>query len=81
MAKFIVEPQRSNGIAFINCDISRATSFAVFKVTVYRHKKYFHFQSRHQTRTQAEGAASSQNLSAAGPLRRYALGKRMEKRV
>lgn len=81
--KFATHPQRSNGIAFIDCPIDRATSFAVIKTRTAKIKSrqytYRQFVSRHQTRTQAEGEVLSQERNQAGPVRRYSLGKRMEK--
>lgn len=82
-AKFIVQAQRSNGFAYIDCEVHRATSWAVIRIRKARIKSkeytYRNFVSRHQTRTQAEGEALSHNLNAAGPTRQYRLGKRMEK--
>ena len=80
-AKFLVQAQRSNGLAYVDCEVHRATSWAVVKTQQLRLKGKPYMTrkvvSRHQTRTQAEGEASSQNLNAAGPLRQYVLGKRM----
>lgn len=80
-AKFIVQAQRSDGFAYVDCEVHRATSWAVVKTQQLRLKgKPYTTRkviSRHQTRTQAEGEAMSQNLNVLGPLRQYALSKKM----
>lgn len=75
--KFIVLPQRSNGSCYIEVPATRATSWAVFAERRFRGKTYRVLKSRHATKTQAEGDRKSLELNAAGPIRRYVLGRRM----
>jgi len=81
--KFIVQPQRSNGVGYTDCDDKIATSYAVMKITTTsrRGRNYRHFKtlSRHQTRNEAETRCESHSLGQAGPLRRYVLGRRMNR--
>lgn len=81
MAKstYVVLPQRSDGSSYVECPINRATSWAVFRQYTYKRKLYRVLVSRHGTKGQAQGEADSQNLGAMGPIRRYALGKRMSR--
>lgn len=73
--RFITQPQRSDGRAYVDCDVHRATSWAVIKIA----GRVRAVISRHSTKTQADGEVSSRTLNAEGPPRQYKLGRRMGK--
>lgn len=85
MAKpsYIVVPQRSDGVGYVDCPIHRATSFAVKKIEKRKvQSKTYTISavlSRHSTKTQAEGDRLSHERSTLGRMRDYALGCRMPK--
>jgi hypothetical protein len=66
---FIVQPQRSDGRAYVLCDLHRATSFAVVRIDkVHRHGKVYTVTKvieRCPTRNQAESLAEANRRSFA----------------
>lgn len=64
---FIVQPQRSDGRAYLLCDLHRATSFAVIRIDkVRRHGKTYTINrviERCPTKNQAESLAEANRRS------------------
>lgn len=80
---FTVQPQRSDGRAYILCDLHRATSFAVVRTDkVRRHGKVYTINrviDRCPTRNQAESLAEANRRSFAPEARHLVrkLGQRI----
>jgi hypothetical protein len=80
MAKpeFIVQPQRSDGRAYVPCEIHQATSFAVIRVEKFTKKGRKYTASRvldrFSSKTRAEGLAEA-NRKATEPLARHLIRK------
>lgn len=64
---FLVQPQRSDGRAYVLCDLHRATSFAVVRIDkIRRHGKTYTVNrviERCPTRNQAESLAEANRRS------------------
>lgn len=84
-SKYIVQPQRSNGTAYVPVDITRATSFAVMKETWIKagetRYKTLKFVSRHSTRTHADSELTFLTRRDKGSIFDYVLGRRMLKKA
>lgn len=79
---FLPVPIRSDGTAFVVCELHRATQFGVMREEKRRVSgRSFTIRKllpeRYGNLYQSEGAARSMTLNAEGPIRRYVLGKRM----
>lgn len=76
--QFTVQPQRSNGFAYIPCEIQRATSFAVIRSETFRRSGKTYTVSRvigrYATKTQAQGMADA-NTKSTAPTPRHLVRK------
>ncbi len=77
---FRAQPQRSDGTRFIDCEIHRATSFAVVKTEKFTRDKVKYtihrVVERCKTLPMAMSSAASRNAVLAKPERRFRLGNR-----
>lgn len=78
--KFIVVAQRSNGQCYVDCELHRATSFAVKKQWKSKGRVFLQTLSRHSVRTQAQAEADHRTRAASPLAGIYKLGQRMAPR-